>query len=345
MKHIHTFRSIAATSLALLLSGLATIPAHAETESEEIVFSLTPAETEDHPDDRVSIRAEIDPGASYSDSVTLNNYTEQPVTFHLTAADGMTSESGAFDVLSPDAASEGAGTWFELEQETITVAAEDEATVDFTVTVPDNATPGDHPAGITASLAEQAEELNVVSRVGVRTHLRVTGDIVPTLQIDDIETTYSPSWNPFAPGEVTTRYSVTNAGNVRLGTNTTVATSGLFGWNYVSSSIGEVREILPGDTMSFETTNEHVWPLVFGSVDLEAVPKIVGDDEIDAELVSTTHSETIVLISWVWLIIVVLVIGAIMLAIWQRKRRAAKFEAAVAAAAKKQTEQQPTPVA
>src|SRR5699024_587168 len=154
---------------------------------------LSPAETEDHPDDRVSVRAEIHPGDSYSDSVTLHNYTEHPVTFQLSAADGLTSESGAFDVLSPDAESEGAGTWFELEHETITVEAEDEASVGFTVTVPDNATPGDHPAGITASLAEQAEELNVVSRVGVRTHLRVTGDIAPTLQIDNVETTYSPS--------------------------------------------------------------------------------------------------------------------------------------------------------
>ena len=74
MKHIHTFRSVAATSLALLFSGLVLAPAHADTEAEEIVFSLSPAETEDHPDDRVSVRAEIDPGDSYSDSVTLHNY-------------------------------------------------------------------------------------------------------------------------------------------------------------------------------------------------------------------------------------------------------------------------------
>lgn len=337
-----TLRGLLTGLLTLTFLGVGT--AHAETTAEEIIFSLTPSQTEAHPEDRVSVRTEIEPGEQFEDAVTLRNFTESPVTFQLSAADGVTSESGAFDVLAPDAQSEQAGTWFELDQETITVEADSEETVGFTITIPENATPGDHPAGITAALADQDEELNVVSRVGVRTHIRVAGEIEPGLIFDSVETVYHPSINPLSPGSLTTRYTISNQGNVRLGTSTTVASAGPFGWNYATSEPVEIREILPGDSVSFETTVDDVWPLVVGTTHVEASPTIVGDDEVEAQLTSTTHEETIILISWTWTALLVLLIIAIVVAIVQRKRRAAKFEAAVAQAAKERTEQ-PTPAA
>lgn len=341
----HMLRTIFTGLLATVLFGIGIAPAHAQTVPEEIIFALSPAVTQDHPDDRVSVRAELEPGDSYTDALTLRNFTDAAVTFQLTAADGVTSDSGAFDVLAPEADSQGAGTWFELEQETVTVEADSTQTIEFRVAVPDRATPGDHPAGITAALADQDDDLNVVSRVGVRTHLRVAGDIEPALVFDHVETHYAPSLNPFAPGSLTANYSMTNTGNVRLGAVSTVASSGIFGWNFTTSEAAEVREILPGDTVSFQTTVDEVWPLVFGSVALEASPRMVGDDEFDVALVSTTHQESVALVSWAWVGLLAIVIAALVVALSQRKRRTKKFEAAVAQAAKQQVARQPDPVA
>lgn len=331
------FRTLLATLLTIIFCDVGA--AHAQTAPEEIVFSLSPAVTDDHPAERVSVRTEIAPGHQYQDAVTLHNFTDEPVTFQVSASDGITSASGAFDVLAPDTESQGAGTWFELEHQTITVEAESHETIGFTVTVPDNATPGDHPAGITASLADQDEVFNVVSRVGVRTHIRVSGEIQPGLVFDDIQTSYTPSLNPFAPGTLTTRYTISNQGNVRLGATTTVASSGPFGWNFSVSEPAEIREILPGDTVSFETTVDGVWPLVFGSAYVEASPSVVGDDQFDAQLTAASHEQSVVLLSWVWLAFLAALSVVIVFAVWRRKHRTKKFETAVAQEAQKRAAQ------
>ena len=62
------------------------------------------------------------------------------------------------------------------------------AQVPFTVSVPDNATPGDYVGGILTSLeqADQAEGINVDRRLGIRIKLRVGGELKPNLAIEDL---------------------------------------------------------------------------------------------------------------------------------------------------------------
>src|SRR5699024_953135 len=127
--------------------------------------------------------------------------------------------SGTFDILRPGEENEAAGQWIELDQQEVTVPADDSVTVPFSITVPENATPGDQPAGIAASVsAGEGEDVSMVSRVGARIQLRVDGDIMPTLAVDDLNVDYQQNWNPFAPGTATVTWTVRNTGNVRLGT-------------------------------------------------------------------------------------------------------------------------------
>lgn len=88
--------------------------------------------------------------------------------------------------------------------------------VPFTITVPRAATPGDHPAGIAASVVSGAGTVQVESRVGFRVLLRASGDLHPALSADRVTARYERSWNPLRSGTVHVIYAVANTGNVRI---------------------------------------------------------------------------------------------------------------------------------
>lgn len=330
---------------ALLGAGAATADTTDEaatteetTSAERTVWSLTPAhdaEEADTTEPRVSFRATVDPGATWEDAVTLTNFSAAEATFTLQAADGVVSDSGAFDILRPGEENTAAGQWIELEQTEVTVPADESVTVPFTLTVPENATPGDHPAGIAASVSSGSDDdVSMVSRVGTRIHLRVTGDIAPTLAIGGPEVTYQQNWNPFAPGTATVTWQVANEGNVRLGAEQSLVSSGLFGLAGATAEVEPIREVLPGG-QALVSVEQQVWPLFGLTSEVTAQPVVVGDDDVDAELSAATGEATTMAIPIPQLILLVLL--ALLIWWWgtRKARQRKKFDAAVAAAAAK----------
>ena len=307
-------------------------PADTEDAAPTTVWSLTPAPQEDD-EDRVSFRFDVPPGDSVDDAVELTNFSAQEVTFTLQAADGVVSESGTFDILRPGEENEAAGQWIELDQQEVTVPADESVTVPFTLTVPENATPGDQPAGIAASVStDEGDDVSMESRVGARIHLRVDGDIMPTLAVEDLDVQYSQNWNPFAPGTATVSWTVRNTGNVRLGAQQALSSSGLFGLATAEESVEPIREILPGGEAQLQVEQE-VLPLFVLNSTLSLEPSVVGDDEVDAELSAATGGVTAAAIPIPQLIIVVLVGVLVWWLVTRKKRQSKKFDAAVAAAA------------
>lgn len=323
--------------LALLtfsFSTLAVTPAAADTEdaAPTTVWSLTPAPQDDE-EDRVSFRFDVPPGDSVEDAVELTNFSAEEATFTLQAADGVVSEAGTFDILRPGEENEAAGQWLELEQEEVTVPADESVTVPFTMTVPENATPGDQPAGIAASVsAGDDEDVSMVSRVGARIHLRVDGDIMPTLAVEDLDVDYQQNWNPFAPGTATVSWTVQNTGNVRLGTEQMLNSSGPFGMASAEESVEPIREVLPGGDVQMRV-EQRVLPLFALNSEVQLDPNIVGEDEVDAELTSATGTVTAAAIPIPQLIILVIIGVLVWWVVTRKKRQSKKFEAAVAAAA------------
>lgn len=332
----HTSALVAAL-LALLtfsLSTLAVTPAAADTEdaAPATVWSLTPAPQEDE-EDRVSFRFDVPPGETVEDAVELTNFSADEATFTLQAADGVVSDSGTFDILRPGEENEAAGQWIELDQQEVTVPADDSVTVPFSITVPENATPGDQPAGIAASVsAGEGEDVSMVSRVGARIHLRVDGDIMPTLAVDDLNVDYQQNWNPFAPGTATVTWTVRNTGNVRLGTEQVLNSAGPFGLASAEETVEPIREVLPGGETQMRV-EQRVLPLFALNSEVALEPNIVGEDEVDAELTSATGSITAAAIPIPQLIILVIIGGLVWWSVTRKKRQSKKFEAAVAAAA------------
>lgn len=296
---------LVATALAvgLLPVAAAAAPASAapaptvlqrDTE-DRITWGVKPADA-DGPDGRRGVDLVADPGDTVEEHIAVSNFGDVGATFALKAADGYLTANGRFNMLSSDQESTDAGTWFTV-QDTVEVGPGETVVVPYTITVPDNATPGDHPAGIAASVTSRGggdggTSVGVESRVGFRVTTRVTGEVAPALAVPEVRASYAPSWNPFAPGEVRVTYDVANEGNIRLGAESGVATSALFGLAEQDAAAEPIAEILPGGSLERTVEVDQVWPLGPVTTTVTVTPVAVGDDEIEAALQPVTTSVT-----------------------------------------------------
>ncbi|WP_069388045.1 WxL protein peptidoglycan domain-containing protein [Cellulosimicrobium cellulans] len=326
--------TLTALAAALLPAAAATAAsggtvALSSDTDEQITWSLTPSGP-DGPDGRRWVDIELDPGATVTDHVAVTNFSEVPATFALKAADGYQTRSGRFNMLPSNQESVDAGTWIDV-QETVEVPAGETAVVPYTLTVPDNATPGDHPAGIAASVTstqagEGGTNLGVESRVGFRITTRVTGEVQPALAVPEISAAYTASWNPFAPGELRISYDVANDGNIRLGAQGDVSTSALFGLLTQDRAAEPLGEVLPGGSLARTVDVDRVWPLGPVTTTVTVTPTAVGDDQIDAPLEPVTVSVTSWAIPWPQLLLVAIVVVLVIGIRDDRRRRRKRLE-------------------
>ena len=344
----HRTRTILAAALlapSLLWGGIAVAAAPATplvaaadgAVEGEITWGIEPSDSEGNPTGEVSYRLSVDPGDTFEGHALVTNYSEVPVTFGILAADGIVSADGNFDILRADEESVDVGTWIQV-QDSVEVGAGESVVVPWTLTVPENATPGDHPGGITASVTQAATgegpQVSFDTRVGVRIHLRVKGDIVPSVSFSDITTRYDASINPFAPGDLYVEYTMTNDGNVRLGSIQQWDVFGLFrlpagGTGPSGTVIGQQREILPGQSARVSTVIEDVWPLGRLTTELSAFNESVGADQVGRDLPTVREKDVAWAVPWSQLVVLVLLLGAWWALRERRRRRAAAHARAI----------------
>jgi hypothetical protein len=167
--------ALAAASFIALLG--ASPAAAAAAEDEPITWSVRPGDEEGQ-DGRAWVEWDADPGDGLTEHMVVTNHGAIEVEFQLSAADAYFTDTGRFNMLPSDAESVDAGTWIDLPESVVVPAGATEV-VPFTITVPANATPGDHPAGVAASvMSDGAGAIGVESRVGFRvmTRPRPLGD-------------------------------------------------------------------------------------------------------------------------------------------------------------------------
>lgn len=264
------FRSLAllVVTLAALAAGTPGAAAEA-SDPARVTWALVPAD-DAGPDGRRVVDLELEPGATTTEHVALTNYSEVAVTFAMSANDGYLTERGSFDMLPSATPPSDGGAWIDVEPE-VTVEPGATAVVPVTVTAPADAMPGDHPAGVAASL-RTGSTVRVEHRVGVRFNLSAPGDAVASLSAAVTGTDYEPSWNPAEPGVLTVRWRVTNTGTVALGADVGVtATPTLLGPEAADAG-QSVREVLPGGSQDGESRVRGVWPAGPLSVDVAATP-------------------------------------------------------------------------
>lgn len=313
--------------LLLLLSGPAAAAQPDDDDqqrpgSDAQTWSVQPAD-EDGADGRASFEYLADPGASITDYAQVNNFSEQALTLRVYSQDAANTAGGGFTLLPGDQPPTGVGAWAGLDEQ-VTVPARDSVVVPFSLAVPDNATPGDHPGGIVASLVvertdEEGNPVLVDHRVGSRIYLRVDGELDPVLQVTDVRPHYTTPTLPFTGGAVTVTYTVTNVGNVRLQGDPSLTVRGPFGLGERTVTLAQLSEILPGESVTTTAQVESVWPLVrlSGEVQVRPVPPLADDPTGQP---ATGHA-TVWAVPWRELIAVALLGLAAWWLWWRRRRR------------------------
>src|SRR5699024_81071 len=218
------------------------------------------------------------------------------------------------------------GAWIGLDEE-VTVEPGDGALVPFTLSVPEDAMPGDHAGGIVASVTTETTDAEgqrvlVDNRVGSRVYLRVAGAIDPVLAVTGMDVQFERSWIPFSTGTASVTYDIENVGNVRLSGEQTLTGHGLFGLGEQTVTLDGVDEVLPGDSVTVSTQVEDIAPL-FRLTQEAAVnpqpPETGSADVIPA--VQATAAVGVWAVPWPEVIIVGLLILGVAWSLWRRRRR------------------------
>ncbi|MEV5674752.1 DUF916 domain-containing protein [Streptomyces sp. NPDC052179] len=260
-----------------------------------------------------------DPGATLTDRVTVTNKTARPLTFRLYAADAYnTARDGGFAVRAQDEKQRSIGAWARTGRDRVTVKARGSVTVPVTITVPEDAEPGDHPGALVAldERVEDAEQgavaLGVRKAVGARIYLRVNGPTMPALSVDDIRVEHS---RPLVPGTGKSRavisYTLRNRGNVTLNPEVALRAEGLFGRTLLARDLKKIpSELLPRQQVRLTETWAGAPQFEWGEIRLTATAR------------DTRESATAPYIALPWLVAGALgVIVAAGTGLWIRARR------------------------
>ncbi|MDR1294594.1 MAG: hypothetical protein LBK59_06505 [Bifidobacteriaceae bacterium] len=280
-----TMTAVAAIGLPVVSPPAMAADGDEDAENPTITWAVEPGDA-NGPDERVWIELSLDAGATVTEHLVVRNFSKIEVTFKLAAADAYFTDAGRFNMLSSDKPSVAAGTWITVEPQ-VTVPAEGEVVVPFTVTVPENATPGDHPAGIAASVHNTSSsedggaELGLESRVGFRVVTRVTGEMRPEIKLAEVRGSYQVSWNPFRPGRLNVEYQAENTGNIELSFTDQVP----------GSEAVERGPLYPGESREVALDGIDAWPWFVARVELTVTPT-VAEDGVEADPIVTTVSVT-----------------------------------------------------
>ena len=259
-------RVVGVVAAALVVTApTSSVPAQA-ADGDRITWSVAPADASG-PDGRRVVDLELEPGERAVEHVAVSNHSATEVTFALSANDGYLTERGSFDMRPASAPPADGGAWITVADEVVVGPGETEV-VPFEVVAPADAVPGDHPAGVAASV-RSGGEMQVDSRVGVRVNLRMPGEVVAALDAELLDVSYAQGSGLLGPGELVVRYAVVNEGTVALRTTSEVGADSRFGGPAASAPPGEALEVLPGGRREVTVRVPDVWPL--GPFGVEAV--------------------------------------------------------------------------
>ncbi|WP_415949622.1 WxL protein peptidoglycan domain-containing protein [Streptomyces sp. KLOTTS4A1] len=239
--------------LGLLLAGRAPY-AHA---ADNGLWSVFPASSDgkDGAAKKPYFRMRADPGSTIKDKVTISNLAKETVTFLVYGADAYnTPRDGGFAVREKSEKQRTVGRWTRLKHTEVTIPGGEKATVPFTLTIPREATPGDHPGAIVALDKRVARAkgtgFGIRQAVGARVYLQVNGKRTPELDIKDVSFDYEVPLIPGLGDSATISYTLVNSGNTLLEPRVDLKAKGLFGRTSFRSDADRLpAELMPGQSV------------------------------------------------------------------------------------------------
>lgn len=194
---------------------------------------------------------DLAPGDTVTDHVGVTNLGDRPLTFAVYGTDAYTTTDGAFALLPSDRAATDVGAWIGVERRNWTVPPGRRADIPFRLTVPRDATPGDHTGGVIAAVAQDGvtadgQRVRLDQRIAARVYLRVAGEVRPAVTVESVRVDYDTPLNPIGRADLTVTYRIRNSGNVRVGGTGAVVVGGPGGWTLSRTSPVDLPELLPG---------------------------------------------------------------------------------------------------
>jgi hypothetical protein len=318
-----------------------------QDQGNEVVHSwaLAPAGTDEAGGvgNRPDLSYVTDPGTVIEDAVTLFNLSNVPLVFQIYATDAFNNDDGEFDLLPASATPEGAGSWVDLGAEQIPLEPRTQVTIPITITIPENATPGDHAGAILAANAAQStgpegQRLTLERRTGTQLFVRINGPLTAELAIGDIQTDYQPALNPLS-GTADVTYTVENRGNVSLSGTTQVSIAGPLGIGEKKAPSVELPLLLPGESVTLTERFDGVAATGVAVTRVQLDPSSDGDTAV----ASTSRSTTSLALPIVLLLLLLVAVFAVLALRAYHRHQARDEQPAVAPpAAEYEREHQPT---
>ena len=346
-----------ATDTTVPSSPASSVPAGSgsgSAQQPEIVesWALTPSGDGGTGGTRSELNYESAPGTVINDAVVLYNYSNIPMTFRVYATDAFNNADGQFDALTGDKPSKEVGTWVSIPQENVTLPPAKMVTIPITITIPLDATPGDHAGAVLASsITEGAVSTNdsggssqvaVDRRTGTRMYIQVAGALKPQLAISKVSSTYHTSLNPLN-GTTDVSFRVENRGNTRLTGVPVVEVAGLFGIGKQTVKMNKLVELLPGQHVDLKTTVTGVPALGIASVTVSIKPESAEGRPMEGVSVATGTASSFAPPVTVLLVLLAVLMVLLTMRAYQRRRDAALAAAPAAdGALEPEREHQPT---
>jgi hypothetical protein len=231
-------------------------------------FAVQPS-SQDGPGGRDYFVYTLRPGQVFGDVVGVSNLSDKTLTFAVYPTDAYNTPDAGFALLREEERPVDLGTWVELGATQYTLDPGERVDIPFSLTVPADATPGDHAGAIVAQVvpeagADQPDEgigFDVRLRIGARIYVRVDGPLSPSLTIERFGLEYVTPLNPLGTNSVRVTYVVANTGNTRLQPTASLKVAGLFGLGSTQAPSREIPELLPGSSLEIAEIIRDVRPL------------------------------------------------------------------------------------
>ncbi|WP_183407261.1 WxL protein peptidoglycan domain-containing protein [Nocardioides marmorisolisilvae] len=329
--------------VVLVLAGLTltVVPANAADSADSKIAWTVRTALSKYGSGRPKFTYTVKAGEQITDGIDINNTGPKKITLKLYAADGFTTGTGGFDILTPDKKSNGIGAWVKPAVARVTVAPGKQVQIPFTMTVPDNATPGDHVGGIVTVLDQKDPSGSgtvIHRRVGLRIETRVSGQVQSKLTIENLKLDYD-GHNPLGTGHATISFTVHNTGNTVLGGLQKATIAGGLGVGSKTVKLPRLPQLLPGESWDTKATVDGVHAMLWVTGKVTVTPVFTDAAGSTASLNPVTASSRTVVSVWSFVLLIAFILGLIAL-VWLiivvvkrlRRRSNEKVEAKVAAA-------------